>query len=309
MGQATTEPGFHVPVMVSEVVQIFGSITEGVVADATYGGGGHSTALLRELPETVRIIAVDRDPAAVAQAQRSKRLRVVRANFVELEGVLDREGIETLAGALFDLGVSSHQLGATERGFSFRTSGPLDMRMGPDAPYTASDVVNEWPEERLAEVIRAFGEERHASAVARAVVAARPLTDTLELAEVIRAAYPHRGRSRAHPARRTFQAIRIAVNGELEALPLGLEAALSRLHTGGRCVAISYHSLEDRIVKRRFTEGAKGCVCPPELPACVCGKSVELIRLTRKPLRPTPEEVAANPRARSARLRAVEKAA
>ncbi|MFQ5966804.1 MAG: 16S rRNA (cytosine(1402)-N(4))-methyltransferase RsmH [Acidimicrobiia bacterium] len=310
MGQATTEPRFHVPVMTTEVVELFRPISRGVIVDMTYGGGGHSAELLRELEDAVRILAIDRDPAAVAQAREGARLRAVQANYRELEETLAREGITATQGVFFDLGVSAFQLTSAERGFSFRKKGPLDMRMGPDAPHTADELVNEWPQDRLAEIIFRYGEERYSRRIARAILAARPITDTLELAEVIRSAVPPGARgSPQHPARRTFQAIRIAVNDELQALKLGLEAAIASLEVGGRCVVISYHSGEDRLTKQRFATGAAGCVCPPELPVCTCGKSIELILLTRKPLRPSPSEVTANPRARSARLRAVEKAA
>lgn len=183
------------------------------------------------------------------------------------------------------------------------------MRLGPDGALTAADLVNGWDESRLVAVIRRYGEERHAVRIAAAIVAARPIGTTQELADVVRTAVPARDRRRAHPARRTFQAIRIAVNDELGALRDGLDAALSVLRPGGRLVVISYHSLEDRIVKRRFAAGATGCVCPPDLPVCGCGRSAELRLLTRRPVVPDEEEVAANPRARSARLRAVEKVA
>jgi len=312
MGQATEGPRSHVPVMVAEVLEMFAPIHQGVMVDATYGGGGHSMNLLRELPPAVEILAVDRDPEAVAEAQRGKppRLTVVQANYGELEDVLADHGIEKIAGALFDVGVSSDQLDSPERGFSYRHRGPLDMRMGPDAAPSAAELVNEWPMQRLAEVIRVFGEERFALRIAEHIVASRPIADTLTLAEVVRNAIPAAARRRGgHPARRTFQALRIAVNDELGSLERGLEAALSHLEPGGRCVVISYHSLEDRIVKRRFSQGAQGCVCPPELPVCTCGRSVELVRLTRGPLRPSAHEIESNPRSRSARLRAVEKAA
>jgi 16S rRNA (cytosine1402-N4)-methyltransferase len=303
--------------MAEEVIELFRSLQEGLIVDTTYGGGGHSRRLLEELGNNVRILAFDRDPEAIAEAERRNsattsdpRLHIVNRNFREMNEVLTELTIESFSGALFDLGVSSHQIEEGTRGFSYRIPGPLDMRMGPDARYTASELVNEWPEAELAAAIRAFGEETFAARIARGIVAARPVTDTVQLADIIRTAIPAaRRRTGGHPARKTFQALRIAANDELGALQEGLDVALSRLVPGGRCVVISYHSLEDRIVKRRFAAGATGCTCPPDFPVCVCEPAAELRLLTRKPLRPTPDEVLANPRSRSARLRAVEKVA
>lgn len=303
--------------MAEEVIELFRSLQEGLIVDTTYGGGGHSRRLLEELGNNVRILAFDRDPEAIAEAERRNsattsdpRLHIVNRNFREMNEVLTELTIESFSGALFDLGVSSHQIEEGTRGFSYRIPGPLDMRMGPDARYTASELVNEWPEAELAAAIRAFGEETFAARIARGIVAARPVTDTVQLADIVRTAIPAaRRRTGGHPARKTFQALRIAANDELGALQEGLDGALSRLVPGGRCVVISYHSLEDRIVKRRFAAGAAGCTCPPDFPVCVCEPAAELRLLTRKPLRPTPDEVLANPRSRSARLRAVEKVA
>lgn len=237
-----------------------------------------------------------------------KRLSFRSADFRRLDAVLDEEGIDEIAGAIFDLGVSSHQLDVGERGFSYHRAGPLDMRMGPDAPLDAGAIVNTWDRNDLADTFRRFGEERHAGRIADAIVAARPFTDTTQLAAVVADAMPARSRRTGHPARRTFQALRIAVNDELGALAEGLDVALRMLRPGGRIVVIAYHSLEDRIVKRRFVSGARGCICPPDLPMCGCGQTPELLLVTRKALRPEPEEVESNPRSRSARLRAVEKA-
>jgi 16S rRNA (cytosine1402-N4)-methyltransferase len=292
-------------------------VQEGLIVDATFGGGGHSRRLLDALDSTVRILAFDRDPDALAASatrstdtEHSGRLQIVNRNYRDMEEVLNEHNIEDFSGVLFDLGVSSHQVEEGTRGFSYRTAGPLDMRMGPDAPHTADELVNGWPEADLARVIRSYGEERFASRVARAIVAARPIRDTVHLAEIVRAAIPAATRrTGGHPARKTFQALRIAANDELGALRQGLDAALDGLQPSGRCVVISYHSLEDRMVKRRFAAGATGCTCPPDFPVCVCEPAAELRLLTRKPLRPTSGEVAANPRARSARLRAIEKVA
>jgi len=317
MNQTPESREFHEAVMVEEVVELFRPLQEGLIVDATYGGGGHSRRILAALGSHARVLAFDRDPDAIVEAEvrrgeaeRNNRLQIVNRNFRDMEQVLTEHAIESFSGALFDLGVSSHQIEEGTRGFSYRVAGPLDMRMGPDAPHAAADLVNEWPQADLARVIRSYGEEPFATRVARAIVAARPIEDTVQLAEVVRLAIPAAKRRRGkHPARKTFQALRIAANDELGALEQGLDAALSRLAPNGRCVVISYHSLEDRIVKRRFASGATGCTCPPDFPVCVCETNAELRLLTRKPLRPTAEEVAANPRARSARLRAVEKVA
>lgn len=303
MNQTPDKSEYHKPVMVDEVVDLMRPVPDGVIVDATYGGGGHSEALSRELDRS--IVAVDRDPDAQARAA-----GVHTRNFADLASLFEEEGIAGIAGALFDLGVSSHQLDEPERGFSFRNRGPLDMRMGPDAATAASAIVNEWGESELSRVLRTLGEERFADRIARAVVRERPIRDTMHLAEVVKQAIPAATRrTGGHPARRTFQALRIAVNDELDALETGLDEAIEALIPGGRCVVISYHSLEDRIVKRRFQAGAQGCVCPPELPICGCGQTAELRILTRRPVTPSPEETADNPRARSAKLRAVEKVA
>jgi 16S rRNA (cytosine1402-N4)-methyltransferase len=302
------QPGpFHQPVMAEEVAEVFHPIERGVVVDATFGGGGH-TALLLDRHPGITVVGFDRDPAAQANAASlGPRLTMMQSDFRHLDDALDRAAVDRIDGALFDLGVSSRQLDDPERGFSYRRVGPLDMRMGPDASITADDVVNEWDATRLAGAIRRYGEEPHASRIAAAIVAARPVTDTGRLAEVVAGAVPAAARARRHPARRTFQAIRMVVNDELAALEEGLESALRRLSVGGRAVVISYHSLEDRLVKRRFAAGARGCTCPPDFPVCVCGGTAELRLLTRKPLRPTPSEVETNPRSRSARLRAAER--
>lgn len=303
--------GYHEPVLAQEVAEVFRPLTSGVVVDATFGGGGHTRRLLETMHRGVHILGIDRDPDAVRNAGLvdDARVRVVAGNFAELDRVLEEAGVASLAGVLFDLGVSSHQLDQASRGFSYRHDGPLDMRMGPDAPYSADEVVNRWDEEALAATIRRFGEEKLAGRIAAAIVAARPIRSTAHLAAVVAEATPAAVRRRGHPARKTFQAIRIAVNGELDALERGLESGLSALATGGRCAVISYHSLEDRVVKRRFARGAEGCTCPPELPVCACGATAELRLLTRRPIVPAAEEVARNPRARSARMRAVEKVA
>ncbi|HEX2154373.1 MAG TPA: 16S rRNA (cytosine(1402)-N(4))-methyltransferase RsmH [Acidimicrobiia bacterium] len=303
------EPAYHQPVLASEVVEVFEPLPAGVVVDATFGGGGHTRRLLDEMKKGTRIVGIDRDPDALAHANVAKadEVTVLSGNFADLRRLLDDAGVEAPVGVLFDLGVSSHQFDRPERGFSYRQEGPLDMRMGPDAALDADEVVNQWDRDRLASAIRRFGEDKLARRLADAIIAARPIRSTAHLADVIAAATPAALRRRGHPARRTFQAIRIAVNDELEALRQGLDQALDVLAPGGRCAVISYHSLEDRIVKRRFNAGAGGCVCPPELPVCVCGEAAELRVLTRQPVTPSADEIEDNPRARSARLRAAEK--
>jgi 16S rRNA (cytosine1402-N4)-methyltransferase len=299
---------YHQPVMTREIVELFEPIEGGVLVDATYGGGGHSAALLAAYPE-IEIIGIDRDSDALEEPA-PERVRLVQSAFSSLDEILDDLSISEIVGALFDLGVSGHQLDDPARGFSYRAAGPLDMRMGPDAAHTAEEIVNEWSKRDLAETISRFGEERFASRIAAAIVAARPITDTLALADIVKNAIPAATRrTGGHPAKRTFQAIRIAANGELAELTDGLTAALRRLAPGGRCVVMSYHSLEDRIVKRTFREQAQGCICPPEFPECRCGRTPVVRLIGRKPLRPREDEVAENPRARSARVRTVEKVA
>lgn len=301
-----SEDGYHRPVLADEVTRLMAPVMPGVVIDATFGGGGHSRRLLDEYGADVHIVGVDRDPAAMENA-RALGVTSVLGNFAELESLLEPMLEEAPSAVLFDFGISSHQLDHPERGFSYHEEGPLDMRMGPDSALTARDIVNEWAEPDLIRVIRDFGEEPAARRIARAIVRARPIESTSRLSTVIARAIP--GRRAGHPARRTFQAIRIAVNSELEAISEGLDQAIRLVRQGGRVVAISYHSLEDRIVKRRFAEGATGCVCPPGMPVCGCGRSAELRLLTRKPIRPSQDEIGTNRRARSAVLRAAEKVA
>lgn len=303
--RSTGDASYHRPVMAIEVAGLLAPVMPGVVVDATFGGGGHSRHLLDEFGEDVSVVGIDRDPEALANA-RDMGVRVVEGNFGDLSSIVASLTSEPIAAVLFDFGVSSHQIEQAQRGFSYRHDGPLDMRMGSDALYTAEEVVNEWPEERLAEIIRRYGEEPLARRIARAIVEGRPFQSTGQVATAIADALPAARRRAGHPARRTFQAIRIAVNGELESIETGLDQALELVRSGGRVVAISYHSLEDRIVKQRFAAGARGCTCPPDLPVCGCGNTAELVTLTRKAIRPTPDEVLSNNRARSAVLRAAE---
>ncbi len=306
----------HVPVLLDRVVQLLVDAPSGPVVDATLGAGGHARAVLearRTRHGHAELIGIDRDPDALELAASrladlgpDVEVALLRARFDALESLLDERGTERVAGVLFDLGLSSMHVDRAERGFSYRHDGPLDMRMDPATPRSAADLVNELDTAELARLIGRYGEEPMAGRIATAIVAARPVTRTVELAELVRDAIPAARRRRGgHPATRTFQALRIAVNGELEALEAVLPVAIERLAVDGRCVAISYHSLEDRLVKRAFADAARRCTCPPGLPVCACGRVPLVDPLVRRPERPEPEEVAVNPRASAARLRAV----
>ena len=302
----------HIPVLRDEVVALFASVPPGVLVDATVGGGGHSAALLEAYPE-LRVVGMDRDPVALEAARVrlapfGDRVTLIRSPFSALEDVVSSElglGPESLSGVLLDLGVSSPQVDRAERGFSYRVDGPLDMRMDPSAGVTAADLVNGLSEEALAALFRENGEGRLSGRIARAVVQARPMTSTGELADVVAAAVPAAVRRKGHPARRVFQALRIQVNDEVGQLRAALPAALSHLAVGGVCAVISYHSGEDRLTKQVFADAESGgCVCPPGLP-CVCGAVSRHRLLFRGARKPSPSEVAANPRSESARLRAI----
>jgi 16S rRNA (cytosine1402-N4)-methyltransferase len=308
MTQPTPHDGsYHTPVMVDETVAWLEAAADGWIVDATFGGGGHSRALLDRYPN-VRIIGIDRDPDAIEQAFVDDRLTVVQANYRDVDSVLGTNGLpDRVDGILLDLGVSSHQLDIADRGFSYHSSGPLDMRMGPDAPRSAADIVNTSDVNELTRILRTYGEERFARRISEAIVDARPFQDTTDLATCIADAVPAAARRARHPARRTFQAIRIAVNEELEGLRSFLESGLDALAEHGRIVVMAYHSLEDRIVKRTFVERSRTCTCPPEIPVCVCGASPDLKLLTRKAVKPTADEIEANPRSRSAVLRVAER--
>jgi len=301
----------HKPVLLDECVEALRIRPEGTYVDGTLGRAGHSREIVRRLTAG-RLICIDRDMAAIEAAEERlapwrDRVTLIHGNFSELAELLaDVDGAD---GMLFDLGVSSPQLDDPERGFSYRKDAPLDMRMDRSAALTAREVVNVWSGEELRRILYEYGEERYAPAIARAIVRARedrPIETTLELVDVIKSAMPPAAlREKQHPAKRSFQAIRIAVNGELEALAPMLRAAVDKLRPGGRLAVITFHSLEDRIVKRTLRELAQGCTCPPDFPVCVCGKK-PLVRLD-KPVTPSAGEVEENPRARSARLRAAEK--
>ena len=305
----------HETVLLRESVEGILGDPDGIYVDCTMGGGGHSVALANRLGPSGCLVGIDQDPAAV-QAGRLRltgvrpTVHVVRGNFREIGAVLDQLGIGQVDGILFDLGVSSHQIDLPQRGFSYMNDGPLDMRMNPEQPLTAQEIVNTYPEKELARVIFEYGEERWTRRIAKFIVEARrnrPLTTTFELVELIAAAIPAAARRQGpHPAKRTFQAIRIEVNGELSILPAALRTAIDRLKPGGKIGVISFHSLEDRIVKNTFAALLGHCVCPPRAPVCICNPRATL-RLPGKPIAPSLAEVEANPRSRSAKLRIAEK--
>ncbi|HSL73022.1 MAG TPA: 16S rRNA (cytosine(1402)-N(4))-methyltransferase RsmH [Ilumatobacteraceae bacterium] len=301
----------HRPVMRDEITAVFASVPAGTIVDATLGGGGHSAALLASRDD-LDILGIDQDPdalaaAAAALAPYGDRVRTSRRRFDEIDEAIEDHGIGEISGALFDLGVSSPQLDRGDRGFSYRHDGPLDMRMDTDQTWSAADVVNGYPEADLARLIRRYGDERFANRIARAICAARPIQSTTELAAVVTAAIPAAARrTGGHPAKRTFQAIRIEVNDELGVLPEALDRAVEATRPGGRIAVLAYHSGEDRIVKERFASAAGACECPDDLP-CVCG-AIQTVRLVRGiPKRASAEERAGNRRAASARLRVVER--
>jgi len=306
----------HRPVMPQEVLELLAPRPGGVYLDGTVGGGGHARLILEASAPDGRLVGLDRDSEALAAAGRTLasfggRVTLVHAAFADSETVLDRLGIDRLDGMLLDLGVSSHQLDRAERGFSFRHDGPLDMRMNPDEGETAADLLASRDADELARIFREYGEERYARRIARRIVALRqeaPLQTTRQLAELVAQVVPaSRDSRRIHPATRVFQALRIAVNGELEQVEQGVRLGIDRLRPGGRLVVISFHSLEDRLVKRIFRDAARGCICPPRLPVCQCGRVPEVRLLTRRALRPSAAEIEANVRSRSAVLRAVER--
>jgi 16S rRNA (cytosine1402-N4)-methyltransferase len=305
----------HIPVLADEVRELLAVSPGDTVVDATFGAGGHARVLVAELRGEGKLVAIDRDPTVKPLFDRFRAHAGVDVRFLpgDFAVVLSRLAANDVRAdaILLDLGVSSMQVDRAERGFSYATDAPLDMRMDPAAELSAREIVNTWDERELVTVFRRFGEERYARQIARAIVrrrAERPFERTGELVDTIKSAIPTPARfGDGHPARRVFQALRIAVNDELGALEAALPAALTMLRPGGRLAVISFHSLEDRIVKRFLAERAKGCTCPPELPACVCGKEPEVRLLTRKPVRPSAAEVDENPRSASARLRAAVK--
>jgi 16S rRNA (cytosine1402-N4)-methyltransferase len=307
MTQPINARPYHLPVMVDEVTSWLAPAANGWIIDCTYGGGGHSRALLDEYHD-VRVVGIDRDEDAHVRAPATERLTLVKANYRDLSRIVGTHGIpDHVDGVLLDLGVSSHQLDTPDRGFSYHRAGPLDMRMGRDSDTDAASIVNTATAEELATIISDYGEERFARRIAEAIVAERPFNDTATFALVVADAVPAPARRTGHPARKTFQALRIAVNDELNGISETMADVFDLLNPGGRIVVMAYHSLEDRIVKRALVERAAGCTCPPDLPVCVCGVSPDIRILTRKAVRPSSLEVEMNPRARSALLRVAEK--
>ena len=305
----------HKSVLLHECIENLNIKPDGIYVDGTLGLGGHSMEIAKRLT-TGRLIAIDQDETAIERSKArlapwAERITFVHGNFRSLGKILDDLGIDRVNGMLFDLGVSSPQLDEAERGFSYMADAPLDMRMDQSAPVTAWTVVNTWPERELVRILRDYGEERYANRIAGNIVRARekkPVETTLELVDIIKSAMPGAAlREKQHPAKRSFQAIRIAVNDELGELPPMLDAAEKNLKPGGRLAVITFHSLEDRIVKKKLQELAQGCICPPEFPVCVCGRKPKVKLITRKPIVSGEEELAENPRARSAKLRVAEK--
>ena len=305
----------HVSVLLDECLTALDVRPDGIYLDGTLGGAGHSAEIARRLSGG-RLIGVDRDPKSLAAAAErlapwQDRVTLIHGNFRDLDGILERLGIPAVDGMLFDLGVSSPQLDDGARGFSYMADAPLDMRMDSGDGLTAWEVVNRWPSGELRRILYEYGEERYAPQIAAAIERRRaeaPIDTTLQLVDVIRGAMPaHALREKQHPAKRTFQAIRIAVNDELAAVGDMMRAAVPRLKPGGRLAVITFHSLEDRIVKNAMQAAARGCTCPPDFPVCVCGRKPQIRILTRKPILPGPDELERNPRARSAKLRVAEK--
>lgn len=306
----------HVPVLLAEAVEYLNCRDGAIIVDCTLGGGGHAEAILNKVTPTGFLLGIDRDDAAIDAARIrlsafSQHIKLVRDDFRRLIEILSTLKISAVDGILFDLGVSSFQLDEAQRGFSYRVSAPLDMRMDRREQVRAVDVVNSYPEDRLAAILRKYGEEPWAERISRFIIGARkrkPIETTEELVRIIKDAIPAGARRRGgHPAKHTFQALRIEINKELEGLERAFFDAVACLKKGGRLVVISYHSLEDRIAKNSFRQLARGCICPPTLESCQCKEEYKIRILTKKPVRPTDEEIKYNPRARSAKLRAAER--
>ena len=306
---------YHVSVLLDECIQALNIKPDGIYVDGTLGGAGHSSQIAARLT-TGRLIGIDRDTTALKAAGErlapyADRVTLVHSNFSRLDEVLDELGIEGVDGILLDLGVSSPQLDEAERGFSYMADAPLDMRMNAEDSLTAHEVVNSWPKEELRRILYEYGEERYAPQIAAAIDrrrAVKPIETTLELVDVIRSAMPPQAlREKQHPAKRSFQAIRIAVNDELGAVGRVLEVAVPKLNKKGRLAIITFHSLEDRLVKNGMAANAKGCTCPPNFPVCICGCKPKVKLISKKPIVSGDEELERNPRARSAKLRVCEK--
>lgn len=311
-----TDTFHHVPIMLNEVVEFLSPQRGGVFVDGTLGIGGHANAVLERLPDTARLIGIDRDPAALKAATErlerfGQKFQPVKGNFFDMKALVNGLGITSVNGILLDLGVSSYQLDTPQRGFSYKEEAPLDMRMDTTAALSAYNVVNEYPFEELARVIREYGEERFSSRIASNIVKRReesPINTTTELAELVKRSIPAATRREGpHPARRTFQALRIEVNGELDGLRDAIQNAHDLLAPGGRLAIITFHSLEDRIVKQAFKDFIDPCICDRRAPVCVCGRKPTARLINRKPLVAGEDELNSNPRAHSAKLRAIEK--
>lgn len=303
----------HVSVMLEESINGLNIKPDGIYVDGTAGGAGHSCEIAKHLNENGLLIALDRDPDAVIAASERlsvyKNAKVIRSNYSQLREVLDSLGIDKVDGVLMDLGVSSHQLDTGSRGFSYHVDAPLDMRMSQDG-MSAADIVNSYSEKELAKIIFEFGEENFSRQIAANIVKARelsPVKTTLELAEIIKNSVPQKVRRDKNPCKKTFQAIRIAVNGELEHLSKGIDDAFYSLKSGGRLAVITFHSLEDRLVKQRFAGWCRGCTCPPDFPQCICGNKPQGKLVNRKPIEAEKEELEKNNRSRSAKLRIIER--
>jgi 16S rRNA (cytosine1402-N4)-methyltransferase len=302
----------HIPVLLDEALQILAPHSGGRYIDATLGGGGHAQAILEASAPEGRLLGLDADPRAIERVQRrlarfGQRATLVQANFRHIAAIAREHGFDQVDGILFDLGVSSYHLDEADQGFSFGKEGPLDMRLNPDVGPSAADIVNTLDADDLADILYRYGEERRSRRIARAIVANRPITTTTQLAETVVKAIGRKPGVRLHPATRTFQALRIYVNDELGALEAALPQAVSLLKSGGVLAVITFHSLEDRIVKHYFRQESRDCICPPHTPSCTCGPKAQDEIIHRKGLTPSPDEIARNPRSRSARLRAIRK--
>ncbi len=305
----------HIPVLLDQCLEGLDIRSDGIYVDGTAGGAGHSSAIASRLDENGRLIALDRDPDAVAVASerlsRFQNAQVIHRNYSEMRAVLDELGVELVDGILMDLGVSSFQLDEGSRGFSYHTDAPLDMRMSKEG-MSAADLVNTYSENEIARILFEYGEEKFSRRIASNIVKARetaPITTTTQLADIVRESYPQKAKREKNPCKKTFQAVRIAVNGEFEHLSKGLEDAFFCLKPGGRLAVITFHSLEDRIVKQKFASWCRGCICPPDFPQCVCGHKPEGKLVNRKPLEADEAELESNNRSRSAKLRVIERCA
>ena len=306
----------HIPVLLNETIELLSVKPSGVYLDGTAGGGGHSYEIAKRLTEGGKLFSTDRDGEAVRAAEErltpfKDRVQVIRGNYADYRELIAPYGVEKLDGILLDLGVSSHQFDDPERGFSYRSDGPLDMRMDERDTLTAADILNGYPEKEIYRVLRDFGEEPFAKNIAKHICQRReeePLRTTFQLVDIIKAAIPAKVREKGgHPAKRTFQALRIETNGELKALREALTTMIDDLNEGGRIAVISFHSLEDRMVKQAFRTAEDPCICPPDFPVCVCGRKPKGFQVTKKPVTASQEELERNPRAKSAKLRVFEK--